>query len=137
MFGDKQNCCCPCLVNRCKTSFWAAQYSRSSRSLGSGSSLSADKELPDADWSIPSIHTIHTIHLTHNEPSLCGTHTFYSLFPRHSSPVVLQATVGGGEDLGTRLLLCEMYASGKGSAMKHYNARYNSLTLAPQCTAFP
>ena len=37
----------------------------------------------------------------------------YSLFPRHSSPVVLQATVGGGEDLGMRLLLCKMYASGK------------------------
>ena len=28
-------------------------------------------------------------------------------------PVVLQATVGGGEDLGMRLLLYEMYASGK------------------------
>ena len=28
-------------------------------------------------------------------------------------PVVLQATVGGGEDLGMRLLLCEMYTSGK------------------------
>ena len=37
----------------------------------------------------------------------------HSLFPRRSSPVVLQATVGGGEDLGMRLLLCEMYASGK------------------------
>ena len=37
----------------------------------------------------------------------------YSLFPRHSSPVVLQAAVGGREDLGMRLLLCEMYASGK------------------------
>ena len=24
---------------------------------------------------------------------------------------------------------------GKGSAMKHYNSPYNSLTLAPQCTA--
>ena len=36
----------------------------------------------------------------------------YSLFLRRSSPVVLQATVGGGEDLGMRLL-CEMYASGK------------------------
>ena len=35
----------------------------SSRSLGSGSSLSADNGLPDADWSIPSIHTIHTINL--------------------------------------------------------------------------
>ena len=45
-------------------------------------------------------------------------HTFdilYSLFPRHSLPVVLQATVLSGEDLGMRLLLCEMYASGKGS----------------------
>ena len=37
----------------------------------------------------------------------------YSLFPSHSLPVVLQATVGGGEDLGMRLLLCEVYASGK------------------------
>ena len=37
----------------------------------------------------------------------------HSLFPMHSPPVVLQATVGGGEDLGMRLLLCEMYASGK------------------------
>ena len=38
----------------------------------------------------------------------------HSLFPgRRSSPVVLQVTVGGGEDLGMRLLLCEMYASGK------------------------
>ena len=37
----------------------------------------------------------------------------YSLLPRCSSPVVLKATVGGGEDLGMRLLLCEMYASGK------------------------
>ena len=37
----------------------------------------------------------------------------YSLFPRHSLPVVLQATVGGGEDLGMTLLLCEVYASGK------------------------
>ena len=38
----------------------------------------------------------------------------YSLFPRCSLPVVLQATVGGGEDLGMRLLfLCEMYARGK------------------------
>ena len=37
----------------------------------------------------------------------------YSLFSRRSSPVVLQATVGGGEDLRMRLLLCEMYASGK------------------------
>ena len=44
--------------------------------------------------------------------------TIHSLFPRCSSPVVLQATVGGGEDLGMRLLLCEMYASGEGSAMK-------------------
>ena len=26
---------------------------------------------------------------------------------------------------------------GKCSAMKKYNAAYNSLTLAPQCTAFP
>ena len=39
--------------------------------------------------------------------------SIHSLFPRHSLPVVLQATVGGGEDLGMRLLLCEMYASGK------------------------
>ena len=40
-------------------------------------------------------------------------HTFdilHSLFPRHSLPVVLQATVGGGEDLGMKV--CEMYASG-------------------------
>ena len=37
----------------------------------------------------------------------------YSLLPRHSLPVVLQATVGGGEDLGMRLSLCEVYASGK------------------------
>ena len=44
-----------------------------------------------------------------------------SLFPRRSSPVVLQATVEDGKDLGMRLLLCEVYASGKGSAMKHYN----------------
>ena len=36
------------------------------------------------------------------------------IFPRRSLLVVLQATVGsGGEDLGMRLLLCEMYASGK------------------------
>ena len=35
----------------------------------------------------------------------------HSLFPRRSSPVVFQATVGGGEDLGMRLLsVCEMYA---------------------------
>ena len=42
-------------------------------------------------------------------------HTFdvlHSLFPRCSPPVVLQATVGGREDLGMRLLLCDMYASG-------------------------
>ena len=52
----------------------------SSRSLGSGSPLSADKGLPDADWSIPSIYTIQKI-----EPSLymlwtsvSGTHTFPS-----------------------------------------------------------
>ena len=37
----------------------------------------------------------------------------YSLFPRHSLSVVLQATVGGGEDLGMTPLLCEVYASGK------------------------
>ena len=37
----------------------------------------------------------------------------HSLFPRRPSSVVLQATVRGGEDLGMRLLLCEMYASGK------------------------
>ena len=39
--------------------------------------------------------------------------SIHSLFPRRSLPVVLQATVGGGEDLGMRLFLCEMYASGK------------------------
>ena len=43
-------------------------------------------------------------------------HTFdilYSLSPRRPPPVVLQATVGSGEDLGMRLLLCEVYAGGK------------------------
>ena len=33
--------------------------------------------------------------------------------PRCSLPVVLLATVGGGKDLSMRLLLREMYASGK------------------------
>ena len=37
----------------------------------------------------------------------------FSLFLRRSLPVVLQATVGGREDLGMRILLCEVYASGK------------------------
>ena len=61
----------------------------------------------------------------YNEPKIISTYSSYiasqtlafdivhSLFSRCSSPVVLQATVGGGEDLGMRLLLCEMYASGK------------------------
>ena len=38
---------------------------------------------------------------------------YASLFPRHFPPLVLQATVGGGEDLEMRLLLREMYANGK------------------------
>ena len=58
----------------------------------------------------------------YNEPKTISTYSSYiasqtpafdivhSLFSRRSSPVVLQATVGGGEDLGMRLLLCEMYA---------------------------
>ena len=49
----------------------------------------------------------------------CSMNTTYisraSLTPRHFPPLVLQATAGGGEDLGMRLLLCEMYVS----AMKH------------------
>ena len=48
-------------------------------------------------------------------------HTFdilHSLFPRRSQPVlVLQTTVGGGEDLGMKLLLCRCMQVGKGSAI--------------------
>ena len=62
-----------------------------------------------------------------NEPKIVLAHTQVILLHKHQhlisiyiasslavpSPEVLQATVGGGEDLGMRLLLCEMYASGK------------------------
>ena len=61
--------------------------------------------------------SVYNEHMISTYPSYIGSQTpafyTYSLFPRRSSPVVLQATVGGGEDLGMRLLLCEMYASGK------------------------
>ena len=53
-------------------------------------------------------------------PNLCcsmnNTYIWYPtpiLFPRNFPPSVLQATVGGGEDLGMRLLLCKMYVRGK------------------------
>ena len=63
----------------------------------------------------------------HTEVILLHKHqdliSYIASSPGVPSPLVLQATVGGGEDLG--------------SAMKHYIAPYNSLTLAPQCTAFP
>ena len=77
----------------------------------------------------PKIILAHTqVILLHKHQCLISIH---SLFPGVPSPVVLQATVGGGEDLGMRphvvlqatvgggedlgmrLLLCEMYASGK------------------------
>ena len=53
----------------------------------------------------------------YNEPKIISTYSSYiasqtlafdivhSLFSRRSSPVVLQATVGGGEDLGMRLYI--------------------------------
>ena len=41
-------------------------------------------------------------------------HTFDILFPRRSQPVT---TVGGGEDLAMRLLLCRCMQVGKGSAI--------------------
>ena len=58
----------------------------------------------------------------------------YSLFPTRSSPVVLQATIGGGEDLGMTLY-CYVTCIEVGECSVY--GPYNSLTLAPQCTAFP
>ena len=47
-------------------------------------------------------------------PSYIASQTYLiASSPVFRSPVVLQATVGSGEDLAMRLLLCEMYASGK------------------------
>ena len=55
--------------------------------------------------------------LAHTEVILLHKHrhliSYIASSPGVPSPVVLQATVGGGEDLGMRLLLCEMYVGGR------------------------